>query len=134
METLPGIANIVDLDMSPPERGHPGAGIIHHIAFRADEGTEQEHYRETLSFENYRTSPVIDRTYFRSLYLRECGYILFEIATDKPGFTVDEKMAELAIKLTLPASYERDREHIENVLPPLDVRRDYVRQSEDAAE
>ncbi len=134
MHSTEEIGGIVDIDMEPPERGRQGAGTGHHIAFRAQDGTEQEHYRETLSFENYRTSPLIDRKYFRSLYFRECGYILFEIATDGPGFTVDENLTGLATTLTLPASSEREREHIEKVLPPLDVRTDYVRPSGDTAE
>ncbi len=130
METKGGIGNIVDLDMSPEEKGRPGSGTVHHIAFRAEDEKEQEEYREKLSFENYRTSPLIDRKYFRSLYFRECGHLLFEIATDGPGFTVDETSAELAGKLTLPSSYEREREHIESVLPPLEVRPEYLRQNE----
>ncbi len=98
----------------------PGAGSVHHVAFRAADDAE-ELAMATKLFENHRiqTTEQKDRNYFRSVYFREPGHVLFEIATDVPGFTVDEPIGELGRTLRLPAEYEAHRERIAGVLPAL---------------
>lgn len=97
-----------------------GAGSVHHIAFRAaDDAAQQEMVRRLV--QNHGISPTEqrDRNYFRSVYFREPGHVLFEIATDIPGFAVDEPAAELGRSLKLPPQYEAHRKEIEAVLPAL---------------
>jgi glyoxalase family protein len=101
---------------------HPGrlaAGSVHHIAFRARDDAEQRQWREHLVELGYNVTPVIDRVYFHSIYFREPGGILFEIATDPPGFTMDEDLNELGQSLRLPPWLESSRVQIEKVLPPI---------------
>jgi glyoxalase family protein len=94
-----------------------GAGSVHHIAFRAKDDAEQLEWRKRLVSMGYNVSPVMDRTYFHSIYFREPGGVLFEIATDPPGFTEDEILEELGQKLSLPPWMENSREQIEQSLP-----------------
>jgi len=111
---------IIDLLCLPD--GHAGrvaAGSVHHIAFRARDQNEQLEWREHLVNLGYNVTPVIDRTYFHSIYFREPGGVLFEIATDPPGFTLDEKMEELGKSLRLPPWMESARSQIERILPPI---------------
>ncbi len=111
---------IVDLLCVPGGvRGTLGAGIVHHVAFRAADDEAQRHWRQLLASERYNVTPVIDRTYFHSIYFREPGGVLFEIATDSPGFTVDESPDSLGTSLKLPPQYEKARSRIESVLPRL---------------
>lgn len=115
-------ANIVDLwrqDDAPAAR--PGAGTIHHVAFRARSDAEQSEWRDRLAAAGQAVTPVRDRQYFNAIYFREPGGILFEIATDPPGFAVDEPVERLGSSLMLPAQYEPARARIERVLPPLKV-------------
>lgn len=99
-----------------------GAGSVHHIAFRAaDDETQAVMVRKLAEDHRIRTTDQIDRNYFRSVYFREPGGVLFEIATDDPGFTVDEPVAELGRSLKLPAALEVQRESIEAALPDLEV-------------
>ena len=113
---------IVDLLCMPDSRaGHVAAGSVHHIAFRAKDDDEQLQWREHLVELGYNVTPVIDRTYFHSIYFREPGGILFEIATEPPGFTLDEPIDELGSKLRLPPSLEPSRPEIEQVLPPIKI-------------
>src|SRR5260370_4736925 len=100
-------------------RASGGAGSVHHIAFRARDDAEQLAWREKISSLGYNVSPVMDRTYFHSIYFREPGGILFEIATDPPGFTEDEKLEELGDNLRLPPWMEKARAQIEEILPPI---------------
>jgi glyoxalase family protein len=117
-ESSPG--RIVDLLCMPDSRaGHVAAGSVHHIAFRAKDDNEQLQWREHLVELGYNVTPVIDRTYFHSIYFREPGGILFEIATGPPGFTLDEPIEELGSKLRLPPWMEAARSQIEQVLPPI---------------
>lgn len=98
-----------------------GAGSVHHIAFRAaDDAAQEEMVRRLVENHRIRTTEQRDRNYFRSVYFREPGHILFEIATDVPGFAVDEPAAELGRALKLPAGLEAHRAQIEAVLPALD--------------
>jgi glyoxalase family protein len=94
---------------------------VHHIAFRAKNQAEQLQWRERLVRLGYNVTPVIDRTYFHSIYFREPGGVLFEIATDPPGFTLDEKVEELGTHLRLPPWMESTRSQIEEILPRIQV-------------
>ncbi|HLW49796.1 MAG TPA: ring-cleaving dioxygenase [Sphingobacteriaceae bacterium] len=113
-------ANLIDIleDPSAP-RGHNAAGTNHHIAFRVKDEKVLMEFREKILSVGMNITPKIDRDYFYSLYFREPGGVLFEIATDNPGFTVDEPLEELGAKLMLPKQYEGSREEIEGVLPEL---------------
>lgn len=99
--------------------GRMGAGTVHHIAWRTPDDANQILWLETLENQGYRVSPVMDRNYFHSIYFREPGGVLFEIATDPPGFTVDQPLEELGKKLVLPAWLEPHREKIQRFLPKL---------------
>ncbi|MHB1194411.1 MAG: VOC family protein [Longimicrobiales bacterium] len=97
----------------------PGAGQTHHIAFRAKDGDEQEAWRDHLLHLGVDVSPVMERNYFRSIYFRAPDGLLLEIATDGPGFAVDEPAASLGAALKLPAWLEARRSEIERALVPL---------------
>jgi glyoxalase family protein len=113
---------IVDLLCLPDTGvGRVAAGSVHHIAFRAKDEAEQLKWREHLVDLGYNVTPVIDRTYFHSIYFREPGGVLFEIATEPPGFTLDEKVEELGTHLRLPSWMESARSQIEEILPPIQV-------------
>ena len=99
--------------------GRMGAGTVHHIAWRTPDDANQALWLETLENQGYRVSPIMDRNYFHSIYFREPGGVLFEIATDPPGFTVDQPLEELGKKLVLPAWLEPHREKIQRFLPKL---------------
>jgi len=97
-----------------------GAGSVHHIAFRAaNDETQAAMVAKLAADHGIRTTQQIDRNYFRSVYFREPGGILFEIATDEPGFAVDEPVAELGHSLKLPPALEARRADIEAILPEL---------------
>jgi glyoxalase family protein len=104
-----------------PSIGRQGAGTIHHVAFRAEDDAVQLEWREKLASPGLGVTPPIDRQYFNAIYFREPGGVLFEIATDPPGFAVDEAPEHLGEALKLPAKYEGYRDRIEAVLPPLKV-------------
>jgi glyoxalase family protein len=113
-------ASIIDLVEQPGgPRGRGAAGTNHHIAFRVADDNIQMSYREKVLEAGLNITPKIDRDYFFSLYFREPGGVLFEIATDNPGFTVDEPVAELGSSLKLPKQYEPRRAEIEKHLPSL---------------
>jgi len=96
-----------------------GIGTVHHIALRAANGEAQERLRSRLLSRGHAVSPLRDRQYFQSIYFREPGGALAEIATDGPGFAVDECPTRLGTSLRVPPSLERQREHIVAALPPL---------------
>ena len=110
----------VDILQRPGKPGRQGAGTIHHIAFRAVDDAHQDALREALLAAGQRVTPRIDRQYFNAIYFREPGGVLFEIATDPPGFAVDEAPAALGSTLKLPPQYEPMRDRIEAALPPLE--------------
>jgi glyoxalase family protein len=113
---------IIDLLCQPDmAMGRVAAGSVHHIAFRAKDEAEQLRWRKRLVDLGYNVTPVIDRTYFHSIYFREPGGVLFEIATDPPGFALDEKVEELGTHLRLPSWMESARTQIEEILPPIHV-------------
>jgi glyoxalase family protein len=119
-DSAPG--RIVDLLCQPDTAmGRVAAGSVHHIAFRAKDEAEQLRWREYLVDLGYNVTPLIDRTYFHSIYFREPGGVLFEIATEPPGFTLDEKVEELGTHLCLPPWMESVRSQIEKILPPIQV-------------
>ena len=110
----------VDLMRSDaPSIGRQGTGTIHHVAFRAETDEAQAEWRERLRAGGLDVTPVIDRQYFRSVYFREPGGVLFEIATDPPGFATDEAPDALGQALKLPPQHEGMRARIERTLPPL---------------
>lgn len=113
-------AAIVDLVEAPGERhGHVAGGSVHHVAFRVANDEAQMALRERIVARGFQITEQIDRNYFHSLYFREPGGVLFEIATDNPGFTADESLGSLGQSLKLPAMYERRRAEIEAALPEL---------------
>jgi glyoxalase family protein len=114
-------AAIIDLVELPHEaRGLGGAGTNHHIAFRVKDEATLMAFREKIARLGYGITDKIDRNYFYSLYFREPGGVLFEIATDNPGFGIDEPWDQLGSGLLLPPQYEPRRTEIEAVLPKLD--------------
>jgi len=116
----PGLGQFVNLRRAPGFWGGvDGVGTIHHVAFRAASEQEQLDRRAAIEARGIEITPVIDRQYFRSIYFREPGGVLFEIATDRPGFTIDEPAAELGSRLMLPPAFEPRRKEIEEALPPI---------------
>ncbi len=103
-----------------PGRHRPGAGDVHHVAWTVPDRVAQDELRRRLVEAGLSVSPVLDRTYFSSIYVRIPGGVLFEFATVGPGFTADEDEAGLGTSLKLPASLEPDRERIEAALPPIE--------------
>lgn len=115
---LPG--TIVDLICAPEGRpGRVGVGTVHHVAWRTPTDEQQVTWRETIRELHYDVTPVIDRTYFHSIYFREPGGVLFEIATDPPGFAVDEPAEKIGSSLVLPTWLESERSELKRVLPPI---------------
>lgn len=121
---IPGSKNAATLDLlCRPQgvQGRMGAGTVHHIAFRVPDPETQLALREKILALGLNPTPVIDRIYFRSVYFREPGGVLFEIATDGPGFLIDEEVESLGRSLKLPPWLERKRTWIEERLPELIV-------------
>jgi glyoxalase family protein len=115
-----GIGRFVDLRVAPGfMAGRKGAGTVHHVAFRAASDAHQGTLADRLRAEGLRVTEQMDRNYFRSVYFREPGGTIFEIATDDPGFAVDEAVETLGTDLKLPAWYEPRRKEIEASLPAL---------------
>jgi glyoxalase family protein len=113
-------ANIVDLvEVAGEVVGHVAGGSVHHVAFRVANEEILMQYREKIAALGLHITDKIDRNYFYSLYFREPGGVLFEIATDNPGFAFDEDVEELGQNLKLPAQHERFRSALEKSLPSL---------------
>lgn len=102
-------------------RGMVAAGTVHHVAWRAPDGDTQRDWRESIVGDGLNVTPVLDRQYFTSIYFREPGGVLLEIATDPPGFTIDEDPDRLGTRLQLPPWLEDERSQIERSLPPLKI-------------
>jgi glyoxalase family protein len=112
--------NYIDIrEMPMAARGAWGTGSIHHLAWRVDDEAHQLEVRERVHKGGSRATPVIDRFWFKSVYFPEPGGVLFELATEGPGFAVDEDQAHLGESLVLPPWLEPERANIEAVLPPL---------------
>ncbi|MDP4756224.1 MAG: VOC family protein, partial [Aquiluna sp.] len=103
------------------DRGLQAGGTVHHVAFRAPNLQTMESWRQELVSRGVNVTEVMDRQYFKSIYFREPGGVLFEIATDEPGFDIDEPLLELGRKLKLPPWLEPSREQIQNSLPRIEV-------------
>jgi glyoxalase family protein len=103
------------------ERGLQAGGTVHHVAFRAPDLATMESWRQELTSRGIAVTEILDRQYFKSIYFREPGGVLFEIATDSPGFDIDEPLLELGKKLRLPPWLEPSREQIADSLPDLGV-------------
>ncbi|MFF2911691.1 ring-cleaving dioxygenase [Paenibacillus sp. NPDC057934] len=116
------LGNIIDLKAEPVPHGSGGTGTVHHIAWRASDDVEQLAWSRLVQSHGYQPTPVQDRQYFNAIYFREEGGILFEIATDPPGFARDEDPDALGEKLMLPTWYEPNRAVIEANLQPFDIR------------
>jgi glyoxalase family protein len=115
-----GVGSAVDVLCAPDGRsGRLGTGTVHHIAWRTPDDAQQQAWRSELVDRGYNVSPIMDRNYFHSIYYREPGGVLFEIATDPPGFTIDEPLDRLGGRLMLPPQYEPARQQLEQVLPRL---------------
>ncbi|MFJ9501816.1 ring-cleaving dioxygenase [Brevibacillus centrosporus] len=116
------LGNIIDVNAQPMPRGAGGAGTVHHIAWRAKDDADHRSWREKVEAYGLHPTDIVDRQYFNALYFREYGEILFEIATDPPGFGRDEAFEQLGEKLMLPEWYEPYRTQIEQGLTPITVR------------
>ena len=113
-------ANIVDIvEENGPRAASMGAGSVHHVAFAVEDDATQKAVRQTLVDEGLNVTPVIDRNYFHSIYFRSPGGVLFEIATNTPGFDVDEPVETLGEALKLPRQHEHLRALLEEQLPKL---------------
>jgi len=118
------LGNKIDILLDPASAGNGvgGSGTVHHIAWRAKDDVDHVAYRSRALNNGMQPTPVIDRNYFNAIYFREPGGILFEIATDPPGFAHDESFETMGEKLMLPSWFEPHREAITAGLPPIEVR------------
>ncbi len=116
------IGNVIDLKLTTIGRGQMGVGTVHHIAWRAKDDEDQLEWQKYVADSGYGVTAVRDRNYFNAIYFKEHGEILFEIATDPPGFAHDESHETMGEKLMLPEQYETHRDQIERALIPFEVR------------
>jgi glyoxalase family protein len=117
-----GSGTYVDLLENPSAvRGRVAGGSVHHVAFRVGDDISQAAWQRRLFANGHPTTEVKDRMYFHSVYFQEPGGVLFELATDNPGFAVDEPVARLGSELRLPPWHEQLRDQIEGALPPIDT-------------
>jgi glyoxalase family protein len=114
-----GAAGVVDTRAAREPRGAWGSGAVHHLAWRVDDEEHQIEMRTRIEAAGIAATPVIDRFWFKSVYFKEPGGVLFELATEGPGFAADEDPAHLGESLVLPPWLESSRARIEAVLPPL---------------
>ncbi|MFN1835782.1 VOC family protein [Balneola sp. MJW-20] len=115
------VGHSVIIEISEEKRGKNGRGIIHHVAFRAENREELDEMRKTIGGFGLHPTQIIDRHWFRSVYYREPGGVLFEMASDDPGYTVDEEFEMLGEKLILPPWLESKRSQIESILPEINI-------------
>jgi glyoxalase family protein len=115
---------LVDVLGGVRDRGLQAGGTVHHVAFRAPDLETMTAWQQELIANGVRVTQIMDRQYFKSIYFREPGGVLFEIATDAPGFAVDEPLLELGRNLKLPPWLEPSREQIAASLPPLELEHD----------
>jgi len=129
---VPG--TMVDLVCAPEARpGRVAVGTVHHVAWRTATNEEQERWRSKLTELEYDVTPIIDRQYFHSIYFREPGGVLFEIATDPPGFARDETIEHLGTSLKLPPWLEKARPELQRLLPRIELPKIRGGQADDAA-
>lgn len=125
-----GSGALVDVLAGIEERGLQAGGTVHHVAFRAPDLETMTIWQHELISRGVRVTEIMDRQYFKSIYFREPGGVLFEIATDTPGFDIDEPLLELGKSLKLPPWLEPDREQIERSLPPIRVEQEVAGHAE----
>lgn len=114
-------ANVIDIDVLPSvDPADQGAGSVHHIAFSVENRARQLEVREALMDAGYKVTPVINRDYFWAIYFRAPGGVLFEVATNEPGFDVDEDTAHLGQALKLPSQHAHLRDKLERKLEPIE--------------
>ena len=113
------VVDVVEAPEGPV--GEESIGTVHHVAWRTPDDATQTAWRDVLVRAGRNVTPVIDRWYFKSIYYREPGGVLYEIATDVPGFTVDEPAERLGTTLSLPPWFQVKREHLDETLPPIVV-------------
>ncbi|MGP4040987.1 ring-cleaving dioxygenase [Gracilibacillus sp. D59] len=116
------LGQTIDIKLTASVRGLMGAGTVHHIAWRAKDDQEHQACRVLLIEKGFHPTEMKDRNYFHAIYFREKGGILFEIATDQPGFTADEELEHLGEQLKLPSWLEEKRTELEDQLPDVEVR------------
>jgi glyoxalase family protein len=117
-----GVGSVVDVVVRPEEgSGRIAVGSVHHVAFRVVSDEEHARWRERLLSQGRHVTTVRDRKYFHSIYFREPGGVLFEVATDPPGFSVDESVGELGSRLQLPEWLEPQRDELDKTLQPLTI-------------
>jgi glyoxalase family protein len=114
-----GSGALVDVQAGVRDQGVQAGGTVHHVAFRAPDLETESRWRDHLIERGVEVTQILDRQYFKSIYFREPGGVLFEIATDAPGFAVDEPLLELGRSLKLPPWLEPNRDQIAAALPPL---------------
>ena len=108
-------------EISTELRGRVATGTVHHVAWRVANDESQKSWRQHLVDHDLDVTPVLDRCYFRSIYFREPGGVLFELATDPPGFAIDEPIETLGETLKLPPWLEQHRGQIEHTLPAIQL-------------
>ncbi|MGJ9460569.1 ring-cleaving dioxygenase [Oceanobacillus sp. CF4.6] len=116
------IGNTIDVKTTSTGSGEMGVGTVHHIAWRAKDDADQLEWQKYISENGYGVTQVKDRNYFNAIYFREYGKLLFEIATDPPGFAHDESVETMGSELKLPAHYEQYREQLNQTLIPIEVK------------
>ena len=122
LESSDSLGRFIELDKASQPLGEMGVGIVHHIAFRVHNEEIQLKIRELIDAKGYHITPVINRSYFKSIYFRESGSILFELATDQPGFTLDEPLEQLGMQLKIPAQHNHLKDKILSHLKPITIR------------
>ena len=116
------IGNIIDVKMTMGVRGTMGVGTVHHIAWRAKDDADHQEWHEYAMNHGQYVTEIKDRNYFNAIYFRESGEIIFEIATDPPGFANDEPRETMGEQLMLPTQYEHLRDRLEKSLIPIEVK------------
>ncbi|MGM9944977.1 MAG: ring-cleaving dioxygenase [Lysinibacillus sp.] len=121
-KALSDIGNIIDLNIHAIKLGRMGVGTVHHIAWRAEDDQDQLDWKTHVQKHGFNVTPVQDRNYFKAIYFREHGNILFEIATDPPGFAHDESEEIMGENLMLPPQYEQYRNKLQDILIPIQIK------------
>lgn len=116
------LGNLIDVKITTLGLGRIGIGTVHHIAWRAEDNENQIDWQNFVREQGFHVTPIQDRNYFNAIYFREKGKILFEIATDPPGFAIDEPFDTMGEKLMLPEQYEQHRAQLEESLQKVEVR------------
>ena len=116
------LGNVIDVLSTSIGKGENGPGVVHHIAWRTKDDAEQLAWKQYVEKDGFDVTEVKDRNYFKAIYFREHGGILFEIATDPPGFAHDETLETMGESIMLPEQFENEREKLEEILIPVKVR------------